>query len=235
MKNIIALIPARGGSKGIKNKNIIRIKKKPLIYYSIDIAKKIKLVNEVYVSTDSERIKKISVSLGAKVPFLRPKKYSEDNSSDLQVFKHFYNWYTKKNKKKIDLILHLRPTTPFRSNSTVIKAIKLMLNNPSYSSLRTFSKSDFSPFKTWTKKNSIAKPLFRKIIKGREIHSLGRQLLPTTYKHIGYLDIINPELTIKNKSMVGKKVCFFEIDEKKEKFIDLDTYEDLKILSNLIK
>ena len=59
MKNIIALIPARGGSKGIKNKNIIRIKKKPLIYYSIDIAKKIKLVNEVYVSTDSERIKKI--------------------------------------------------------------------------------------------------------------------------------------------------------------------------------
>ena len=189
-----------------------------MIYYSIDIAKKIKLVNEVYVSTDSERIKKISVSLGAKVPFLRPKKYSEDNSSDLQVFKHFYNWYTKKNKK-IDLILHLRPTTPFRSNSTVIKAIKLMLNNPSYSSLRTFSKSDFSPFKTWTKKNSIAKPLFRKIIKGREIHSLGRQLLPTTYKHIGYLDIINPELTIKNKSMVGKKFVFSKLMRKKRNLL----------------
>ena len=74
MKNIIALIPARGGSKGIKNKNIIRIKKKPLIYYSIDIAKKIKLVNEVYVSTDSERIKKFQCLLELKFHFLRPKK-----------------------------------------------------------------------------------------------------------------------------------------------------------------
>ena len=235
MKNIVALIPARGGSKGIKNKNIFKIKKKPLIYYSIDIAKKIKLINEIYVSTDSKKIKEISLSLGANVPFLRPRKYSEDDSTDLQVFEHFYNWYKRKNKKRIDLILHLRPTTPFRNRLTVINAIKLMIKNPSYSCLRTFSKSNFSPYKTWIKKKFVAKPLFNTYIKGKEIHSLGRQYLPTTYKHIGYLDIINPELTIKNKSMVGKKVYFFEIDEKKEKFIDLDTNEDLKILNKLIK
>jgi len=83
MKNIIALIPARGGSKAIKNKNIIKIQKKPLIYYSINIAKKIKLINEVFVSTDSKKIKKISEYFGANVPFLRPGKYSDDKSTDL--------------------------------------------------------------------------------------------------------------------------------------------------------
>ena len=99
MKNIIALIPARGGSKGIKNKNIIKLKGKHLIYYSINIAKKVKLINKIFVSTDSIKIKKISEKYGAIVPFKRPKKFAKDNSTDLEVFKHFYNWY-KKNYKK---------------------------------------------------------------------------------------------------------------------------------------
>ena len=230
MKNIVALIPARGGSKGIKNKNIIKIQKKPLIYYSINIAKKIKLINEVFVSTDSKRIKEISEYFGANVPFLRPSKYSDDKSTDLQVFVHFYNWYIKKYKKKIDLIVHLRATTPIRKKNTIIKAIKSMIENPSFSSLRSFSKSDFSPYKTWVKNNLVASPLFKIKKKGKEIHSLGRQYLPKTYKHVGYIDIINPNLTLKKNSMSGKKVYFFEIDEKREKFIDLDTRDDLKRL-----
>ena len=124
--NIVALIPARAGSKGIKNKNIKLINKKPLIYYSIILAINSKLINEVYVSTDSNKIKNISLKYGAKVPFLRPKKFSEDNSSDLQVFKHFINWYKKHIKKDIDYIVHLRPTTPFRKLVTIEKAIKII-------------------------------------------------------------------------------------------------------------
>ena len=216
MKNIIALIPARGGSKGIKNKNIIKIKKKPLIYYSIVAARKINLINEVFVSTDSQKIKKISEKYGAKVPFLRPKKYSGDKATDLQVFLHFYKWYFKKYKKKIDLIVHLRATTPIREKKVLIKAIKTLDRNSSFSSLRSFSKSEFSPYKTWIKKNSTASPLLNKKKNGEEMHSMGRQYLPETYKHVGYIDIINPELTLKKNSMTGKKVYFFQIDEKKK-------------------
>ena len=230
MKNIVALIPARGGSKGIKNKNIIKFKKKPLIYYSINIAKKIRLINEVFVSTDSLKIKKISEYYGANVPFLRPKKYSNDKATDLQVFLHFYNWYLKVYKKKIDLIVHLRATTPIRKKNTIIRAIKCLIKQPSFSSLRSFSKSNFSPYKTWIKKKFIASPLFKGKKNGKEIHSLGRQYLPKTFKHVGYVDIINPNLTLKQNSMSGKKVFFFEIDEKREKFIDLDTKDDLKRL-----
>ena len=234
MKNIIALIPARSGSKGIKNKNIIKLKNKPLIYYSIDIARKVKSISHVFVSTDSKKIKKISEKYGAIVPFKRPIRFSKDNSTDLEVFKHFYNWYKKKYKKKIDLIVHLRATTPFRKTKTLMKAINIIKKKKSFSSLRSFSKSSFSPFKTWIKKKNLAEPLFKDIVKGKEIHSLGRQFLPITYKHLGYVDIIKPDLTLKFNSMIGKKVYFFEIDEKTEKFIDLDTKEDLRKLKNLL-
>lgn len=93
--NIVTFIPARGGSKGIKNKNILKINKKPLIFYSIDISKKIKLINETYVSSDSNKILKISKDLGAKI-IKRPKKISEDGSTDIEAFKHFYQNYEKK-------------------------------------------------------------------------------------------------------------------------------------------
>ena len=122
--NVVTFIPARGGSKGIKNKNILKINKNPLIFYSIDISKKIKLINETYVSSDSNKILKISKGLGAKI-IKRPKKISEDSSTDIEAFKHFYINYKKKNKKKIDLIVHLRATTPFRKKKTIRKIIEL--------------------------------------------------------------------------------------------------------------
>jgi len=232
--NIIALIPARGGSKGIKNKNIMNVMGKPLIYYTIDIAKKIKNINEVYVSTDSKKIKKISEKYGANVPFLRPKKYSSDNSSDLGVFQHFYNWYLQNKKKKIDLIIHLRATTPFRKANTIVKAIKIISKDKKTSCLRSFTKSSFSPFKMWLSNNNIATPIFKKKINGNEMHSLGRQQLPQGYCHVGYIDILRPNLTVSENSMVGKKTNLFLIDPEKENYVDIDTKNDLKKLSKII-
>lgn len=118
--NIVTLIPARGGSKGIKNKNILKIKNKPLIYYSIDISKKIKLINQTFVSSNSLKILKISKNLGAEI-IQRPKKISQDKSRDIEAFQHFYDEYRKKYKKEIDLIVHLRATTPFRKKKNYKK------------------------------------------------------------------------------------------------------------------
>ena len=98
--NIVSLIPARKNSKGLKNKNIINFFNKPLISYSIKASLNSKLINNTFVSTDSKRIRNISLKYKAECPFLRPLKYSGDKSTDLEVFKHFYNFYKKKYKKK---------------------------------------------------------------------------------------------------------------------------------------
>lgn len=228
--NIVVLIPARSGSKRLKYKNILKLKGLPLIVHTIKFARKITGVKEVFVSTDSEKIKAISKKYNAEVPFLRPKKYSKDNSKDLDVFKHFLRWYRKNNKKEIDLIIHLRPTTPFRSLKKVHKAINLFKKNKNYDSLRSFTESDFTPYKMWKKSGNVAKPLFYD--ENKEFHSMGKQELPKTYNHIGIIDIMRPKKTIDKNSMVGKKTFFFLITDNKN-YIDIDKridYEKAKKL-----
>lgn len=227
--NIVAIIPARGGSKGIKNKNIVKLKGKPLIFHSIDIIKKISQISSFFVSTDSKKIKKIVENKGISVPFLRPKKFAKDNSTDLDVMKHFYRWYKINYKKKIDLLVHIRPTTPFRKITTISKAIKIMKISKNYDSLRSFVESDFPGFKLWLKNKNSAEILVKS---KKNYHSMGRQFIPKTFCHVGYIDILRPERTILKNNMVGKKTFFFEINKKKEYFLDIDTKEDLKFTRN---
>ena len=119
MKNkILAIIPCRSGSKGVKNKNIRKIFGKPLIYYSIFFALQCKFIDRVIVSTDSKKYKKISENFGAEVPFLRPKNISKDDSLDIDLFKHTINWLKKNENYEPNLIVHLRPTSPLRKIKT---------------------------------------------------------------------------------------------------------------------
>lgn len=222
--NIVSIIPARAGSKGIKGKNIISFENKPLIAHSIIISKKSSFINNTFVWTDSKKIAKISKKYGAEVPLLRPKRISGDKSLDIDVLKHFYNWYLKIHRKRIDLIVHLRATSPYRKINIIDKAISLMKKNKTFTSLRSFKIAKNTPFKMWRKKNNKAVPL---IESKKELHSMGRQYLPKIYMHIGYIDIIRPEKTIMNNSMVGSKVFFYEINQN-ERYIDIDTKEDLQ-------
>ena len=169
--NIVSLIPARKNSKGLKNKNIINFFKKPLISYSIKVSLKSKLINKTFVSTDSKKIKNISVKYKAECPFLRPSKYSGDKSTDLQVFKHFYNFYKKKFGIKIDLIVHLRPTTPLRCPKLLNKLIYLMSKkkNKSFTALRCFTEVEKSPYKMWNKYGKKASPFVKS---KKEYHSV---------------------------------------------------------------
>ena len=224
--NIVSLIPARKNSKGLKNKNIINFFNKPLISYSIKASLNSKLINNTFVSTDSKRIRNISLRYKAECPFLRPLKYSGDKSTDLKIFKHFYNFYKKKYKKKIDLIVHLRPTTPLRCPKLLNKLINLMIKNKSFSSLRCFTEVEKSPYKMWIKNKKSATPFVKS---KKEYHSLSRQELPKVYRHLAYLDIINPSKTIEKNSMVGRRVYFFNLDSKKYYITDIDTKEDLVV------
>lgn len=126
---IVALIPARQGSKSVKDKNIKIYNNKPLIYHTIKIAKESKLISRVIVSTDSQKYANLALKFGAEVPFLRPKKFSTDKSLDYEWINHATRFLLKKNNYLPDLILHLRPTTPNRDVFIIDKAIEYFLRN----------------------------------------------------------------------------------------------------------
>ena len=126
-KKIIAVIPAKGNSRAIPKKNIVKILGKPLIYYTIKEAKKSKLIDDLIVSTDSKEISKISKKYGAKVPFIRPKYLSTDFMQSLPVVKHALLFMEKLNKRKYDYVVMLQPTCPLRSCIDIDSSLK-----PSY-------------------------------------------------------------------------------------------------------
>jgi CMP-N-acetylneuraminic acid synthetase len=127
-KSILALIPARGGSKGLPGKNIKPLLGKPLIAYTIEQALASKYPDKVIVSTDSEEIAEISKKYGAEVPFMRPKELAEDDSPTSEVIIHLFNWFEKQGIY-YDIIVLLEPTSPLRKEEDIDNAIKLFIDN----------------------------------------------------------------------------------------------------------
>jgi CMP-N,N'-diacetyllegionaminic acid synthase len=220
--NIVAVIPARSGSKSIKDKNIISYKGKPLIYHSIKTALKSKYINRVIVSTDSSKYKKISMKFGAEVPFLRPKKYSSDNSIDYDYILHASKFLIK-NKYYPDIIVLLRPSTPNRTPQIVDKSIKFFIKNlKKYDSMRSVSEFSQPPQKLFMINKNRLKGFFDNTLTG-EYHALPRQKYPKTYLPNGYIDIYKPKFFLKNKLLHGR-ICPFITKET----LDIDYKKDLK-------
>ena len=222
--NIVAIIPARKGSKGIKNKNIVNYKGKPLIYHSIKTALQSKLIDKVIVSTDSKKYQSLSIKFGASAPFLRPQNYSRDNSLDRDYILHASKFLISKNYYP-DLIILLRPTTPNRLVQIVNKGIKLFIKNyKKYDSMRSVSEFNQPPQKFFMIKNKILKGFFDKELKG-EYHSYPRQKYPKTYLPNGYIDILKPSFFLNNKNRLFGKIQPFLTD----KTLDIDKKSDVKV------
>ena len=120
-KNILAIIPARKGSKSIPNKNLKKLGGKPLIAYPIKLAKSIKIINKVVVSTDSEEIANVAKKYGAEVPFIRPAELAKDETPTLPVLQHCVKFLEENENYKADLILLFYPTCPFLKKETIIE------------------------------------------------------------------------------------------------------------------
>jgi len=129
MSEILAIIPARSGSKSVKDKNIREINGKPMIAYSIEHAKASKLINRVIVSTDSEQYAAIAREYGAETPFIRPAEYAQDTSLDLEVFEHALSFLEEKEAYVPDMVVQLRPTYPIRYVEDIDKMITQMLED----------------------------------------------------------------------------------------------------------
>ncbi len=201
----IALIPARGGSKSIKKKNIVILGGRPLIYYTIEVAKKTKLIDRVIVSTDDEEIRDICFSLGAEAPFLRPKELSDDSSGDFEVVEHFLKW-TRENESLIpDNIIYLRPDFPFRKVETLNDAINAYTIDEKADGLRSVNISREIPYKTWKIVNGCLFPA-TKYKKVTNPHNSARQLFPKTYYPTGYIEIYDSQLVLRDKTLIGKRM-----------------------------
>ena len=226
-KEVLAIIPARGGSKGIKNKNITNLNGSSLISYSIKAALESKLISRVICSTDSEIIAEEAIKHGAEVPFLRPDQISQDNSSDIEYFNHAIEWLKINESYKPKLLVQLRPTSPLRNLEMIDEAIQIMIEDGSYDSLRAVSQPDHTPHKMWklVKRNEMI-PLL-KLTGNKEPYNTNRQNLPEVYAQTGSIDITRPETLEKYKSMTGKKIYPFIMDERY--FIDIDNIESLEL------
>ena len=221
-KNIIAIIPARKGSKSIKDKNIIPFNGKPLLYHSIKTALNSKLIDRVIVSTDSKKYQKIALKYGAEAPFLRPKKYSSDKSLDIDFLIHATKYLMRKNYINSFFFVLLRPTTPMRDHKVVDLGIKKFLKNfNKYDSMRSVSKFNQPPQKMFHIKDDTLKGYFDHQYKF-EYHSHPRQIFPQSYLPNGYIDILKPSYFLNSDKKLFGKICPFitretlDIDEKKD-------------------
>lgn len=154
---VLAIIPARGGSKGIRKKNIRNLAGKPLIAYAILSAKKSKFIDKIIVSTDNKEISRISISYGADVPFLRPKHLAQDTSSTLDVVKHALRFLEDNQSYAPDMIVVLQPTSPLRTTKIIDSSISL-LKNSNATSVITVSKIKKHPYSSFWLKKGMLKP-----------------------------------------------------------------------------
>jgi N-acylneuraminate cytidylyltransferase len=221
---ILSIIPARSGSKSIKNKNIILYKGKPLIYHTIKASLNSRYINKVLVSTDSMKYQKIAKNFGAEAPFLRPKNISHNNSHDKDLVMHALKFYLKENYFP-DLIIFLRPTTPNRKPRVIDNAIKYFFKNiKKFDSMRSVSKVNQPPQKLFQLKGKTLIGFFNGILNG-EYHSLPRQKFSQALLPNGYVDILKPTFFYRKKNIFfGKKILAYFT----ERTLDIDVKEDLK-------
>ncbi len=210
MDDVIAIIPARCGSKSLVDKNIATLSGHPLISYSIAAAKMSSRVGRVIVSTDSEKYAEIAVRYGAEVPFLRPSEYSSDTSTDRDFLLHAMEWMKREEGKASEYWVHLRPTTPLRDPSVMDQAIDEIMNKPTSTSLRSGHKAPESPMK-WFKLNNEG--YFKGLIDThgeKEVYNLPKEAFNDVYIPDGYVDVVRASHVMNNDTVHGDRMIGFE-------------------------
>ncbi|XQP54976.1 MAG: cytidylyltransferase domain-containing protein [Mycoplasmoidaceae bacterium] len=220
---ILALIPARGGSKTIKYKNIRIVDKQPLIYYTIKAAKQCDFIDDIIVSTDSNRIARQAIKCGASVPFLRPANLATDISPTIDCVIYTIN-KLKSIGKKYDILILLQPTSPLRSSSDILNAFLLFIKNKQ--DLLSINQININPLLYRTKINDN---LYRIINKSSTCR---RQDLPTYYKVNGAI-YINWIKTLTSSTSLNDNPIGYVMPSHAS--IDIDTMDDLNAVKRIIR
>lgn len=227
---VLALIPARGGSKGIPRKNMLAIAGKPLVAHSIAHALASTHITRTIVSTDDEEIAATARRFGAEVPFMRPSEFSRDDSTDFDVFRHALELLRETEGYVPELVVHLRPTGPVRRVAVIDEAIEKMLARPDAHSLRSVSQPVQTPYKMWQVNGDTLEPLLR--LEGvTEAHSIARQALPEVWWQNGYVDIVRAGTVLDLGMMAGTRIIpFFTHDP----ILELDYPETIPAIEDAL-
>lgn len=225
MKNI-AIIPARSGSKGLKDKNIKNLMGKPLLYYSIAAAKESGIFDEVMVSTDSRIYAEIARDCGASVPFLRSEEKSSDCAGSWDVVKEVLSGYLN-DSQRFDTVCLLQPTSPLRTHEDINGAYKL-LDEKNADAITSVCMVDHSPVWTMTLNEEGSLSEFR-----QKVSSVPRQLLDTYYRingavYIRKIDYSDSEIILKDD-----KEFAYIMDRNKS--VDIDTIDDFELAEFYLK
>jgi len=227
--NILAVIPARSGSKSVPHKNIRLINGQPMLSYSIEHAKQSVYINRIILSTDSEDYAKIGLEYGAEVPFLRPAEYSGDTSLDIDAFYHCLDYMQKEEGYHADIVVQLRPTYPIRDINDIDAMIRILIDNQRIDSVRSIAPAKEIPYKMWHKqKDGIITPIMTDIKEG---YNMPRQQLPKVYYQNACIDVVRGSVILKQHSMSGNCIYGYEMDKN----YDIDTEEEMQLAEEILK
>lgn len=248
--DVLALIPARGGSKGIPRKNLLPLAGKPLLAYSIAHALAAQQVTRVIVSTDDLEIAEVAEGYGAEV-IHRPAEFATDTSPDIDTFVHALTYLKKVEKWTPDMVVHLRPTCPIRREGDIDRAIQCLRAQPEADSLRSVSLAKQSAYKQWRMAGDCIQRVYDDDIRhleyiartgnthGKDLwrpycgeqHSMARQKLDPLYFQNGYIDVMWTATLLDKLVMAGDKVIPFVVEPMP---LDLDTPEDIKSMEDAL-
>ena len=225
MTETLAIVPARGGSKGIPRKNIRNFAGWPLIVWSIAAARQADAVTRVIVSTDDEEIAAAARRYGAEAPFLRPPEFAQDNSTDLPTFEHALKWLAEQEGYQPEVVVQLRPTSPLRPPDIIDRAVKVLLSHEDADCVRGVVPAGQNPHKMWciAQENAPMTPLLE--VEGlAEPYNAPRQILPQIYWQTGHIDAIRVDTILHKGSMTGDKIYPLIIDPRYT--VDIDNLAD---------
>lgn len=233
-EEVLAIIPARGGSKGIPHKNIKPFAGAPLIAYSIVAAKESNKVTRVIVSTDDPEIASVAREWGAETPFLRPAEISQDDTTDFPVIKHVLDWLLEQEGRLPGVVVQLRPTSPVRPVGLVDEAVEILQKHPDADSVRGVVPSGQNPFKSWSVDPMTGEMKQLLTVPGiAEPYNAPRQILPKTFWQTGHIDAIRTRTVIEKGSLTGKVVMPIMVDPRFT--VDIDVPADWQKYEKLMQ
>lgn len=229
MSKVIALIPARSGSKGVLNKNIRQLAGRPLLAWTIAACRKTRSIDRVIVSTDSLEYAALAREWGAEAPFLRPAEISGDRSSDYEFVIHALDCLADEGDSP-DFIVHMRPTTPLRESYIIEKAVQEFVENRSATAMRSVHKMTESAYKAF--EMAPTGQLRRLGSDNTELDSANnaRQQFPVTYEANGYVDVLSTAFIRNNGLIHGDRVMPFVT----QPVVEVDTEEEFAYLEFLV-
>jgi CMP-N-acetylneuraminic acid synthetase len=229
---VLAVVPARGGSKGLERKNLRRLAGKPLVSHAVEVGRAARLVSRVVCSTDDPEIAEAARAAGAEVPFLRPAELAQDTTEDWPVFVHALTWLAREDGWQPDLVVNLRPSSPLRRPDHVDSAIRLLLDSGA-DSVKSVCLARQHPHKMWRLgPGGCLEPFLQTPFRLERGPDVPRAELDEVYWQNGIVDVTRRSVILEQGVMIGRRVAGLVTDPSES--IDIDTWLDLALAELLV-